>query len=91
MQLSLNQTELSTRVPLLNKDKMENVYRKNFILSRTKVKNLYESFYKDCQIILKEKSLFLEGYNSVNYDINLKEQLKSVKSYNEKFIPKLWF
>ena len=91
MHLSLNQTELSTKFPLLNKDKMENLYRKNFILSRTKVKNLYESFYKDCQIILKEKSLFLEGYNSVNYDINLKEQLKSVKSYNEKFIPKLWF
>ena len=91
MYLSLNQTELSKNFPLLNKEKMEHIYRKNFILSRTKVKNLYEPFYKECQNILKNKSLFLDGYNSINYDINVKEQLKSVKSYNEKYIPKLWF
>ena len=90
MHLSLTQTELSKKFPLLNKDKMEHLYKKNFVLSRTKVKNLYEPFYKECQNILKDKK-FLEGYNSVNYDINLNEQLNSVKSYNEKYIPKLWF
>ena len=90
MHLALNQTELTKKFPLLNKDKMENIYKKNFLLSRKKVKNLYELFYPECQNMLKDKK-FLEGYNNINYDINLYEQLKSVKSYNEKYIPKLWF
>ena len=90
MHLSLNQTELSKKFPLLNEDKMEHLYKKNFILSRTKIKNLYEAFYKECQNILNDKK-FLEGYSSVNYDINLHEQLKTMKAYNEKYIPKLWF
>ena len=89
MHLSLEQNELSKKIPLLNKDKMEHLYRKNFILSRTKIKNLYEAFYKECQNILKDKK-FLELYNSVNYNININEQLRSVYSYNEKYIPKLW-
>ena len=87
MYLASIQPETQKNFPLLNKQKMESLYKQNFLMSNSKVKNLYKDFYKECLNILKEKK-FLEGYNNIGYKINLSDELKTNQ---ENFILKLWF
>ena len=87
MHLEEINNELQKDFPVLNEEKMEILYKEKFILSSSKIKNLYEEFYTECQIILKDKK-FLEGYNNIGYKINLNEELKT---NNENYILKLWY
>ena len=87
MHLEEINNELQKDFPVLNEEKMEILYKEKFILSSAKIKNLYEEFYTECQIILKDKK-FLEGYNNIGYKINLNEELKT---NNENYILKLWY
>lgn len=87
MYLASIQPEIQKDFPLLNNEKMESLFKQNFLLSNSKVKNLYKDFYKECLNILKDKK-FLEGYNNIGYKINLSDELISKQ---ENFILKLWF
>ena len=87
MHISEMNNDLIKYFPLLDENKIESLYNKNFLHSNTKIKNLYKDFYTECQIILKDKK-FLEGYSNTGYNINLNEELKS---NNENYILKLWY
>ena len=79
--------ELQKFFPLLDEEKMEKLFNQKFLLSNSKIKNLYQDFYTECEIILKDKK-FLEGYNNIGYNINLNDRLKP---NNENYILKLWY
>ena len=87
MYLASIQLETQKDFPLLNKEKMETLYKQNFLMPNFKVKNLYIDYYKECLSILNDKK-FLEGYNNIGYKINLSDELNSKQ---EDFILKLWF
>lgn len=71
----------------LDKEKMELLYNQKFLNSNVKIKNLYQDFYRESLIILKDKK-FLEGYNNIGYNINISEELKP---NNENYTYKLWY
>ena len=87
MHISTNNTDLSNYFPLLNDNKMKVLYEQNFLFNQAKPKNLYQEFYVECQLMLKDKK-FLEGYNSISYNLNKNEELESD---NENYVLKLWY
>lgn len=87
MHLSTIDNRKKTNFPLLDETKTKALYNQNFLFSNVKIKNLYEEFYTECQIVLKDKK-FLEPYYSIGYKININEDLKI---NNENYILKLWF
>ena len=87
MHLSTIDTNLQKNFPLLDETKTIELYNQNFLFSNFKIKNLYEEFYIQCQIILKDKK-FLEPYYNIGYKININEELKT---NNENYILKLWY
>ena len=72
--------------PLLDDEKIGNLFKKNFLEKEEMVKNLYMEFYTKCLQVLKDKK-YLERYSSIGYDINLTDNLKT---NNEPYILKLW-
>ena len=87
MHISEINNNLQKYFPLLDENKIESLYNKNFLHENVTIKNLYKDFYTECQIILKDRK-YLEGYNNTGYNINLNEELKS---NNENYVLKLWF
>ena len=87
MHLSTIDNNIQKCFPLLDVNKIKKLYNKNFLFSKTKIKNLYEEFYTECQIVLKDKK-FIEPYMNIGYKININEELKI---NNEYYVKKLWF
>ena len=91
MHLATPETETGETVeksfPLLDKEKMEKLYENDFLFSKKPIKNLYQEFYTECEIILNDKK-FLEGYINIGYKININ---KDVKINYENYILRIWF